>query len=96
MKQTILQKLMSRKFWVAVAGIVSGLVMIFDYAESDAETIAGAVLTIGSAVAYMVAEGVIDAANVGKILVGAETIVDEIKDGNNETNGKDGGENDGV
>ena len=96
MKQTILQKLMSRKFWVAVAGIVSGLVMIFDYAETDAETIAGAVLTIGSAVAYMVAEGVIDAANVGKILVGAETIVDEIKDGNNETNGKDGGENDGV
>ena len=96
MKQTILQKLMSRKFWVAVAGIVSGLVMIFDYAETDAETIAGAVLTIGSAVAYMVAEGVIDAANVGKILVGAETIVDEIKDGNDETNGKDGGENDGV
>ena len=96
MKQTILQKLMSRKFWVAVAGIVSGLVMIFDYAETDAETIAGAVLTIGSAVAYMVAEGVIDAANVGKILVGAETIVDEIKDGNDETNGKDGGENGGV
>lgn len=89
MKQTVFQKLVSRKFWVAIAGIVSGLVMIFGYAESDAETIAGAILTIGSAVGYMLAEGVIDAANVGQILLGAETIVDELKDG------KDGDENDG-
>ena len=96
MKRTILQKLTSRKFWVAVSTIVSGMVMLFGYAESDAETIAGAVMIIGGCVGYMLAEGIPDALHVGQILTGFETIYNELKDGNDETNGKDGGENGGV
>lgn len=58
--QTIKQKLSSRKFWVAVATIVSGILMIFGYAETDIQAITGAILTIGGAIGYMVSEAVVD------------------------------------
>lgn len=80
MKEQIFRKLTSRKFWVGVAGIVSGLVLIFGFADTSAETIAGAILTIGSAVGYMLSEGIVDAKNVGQIFEGAEIIVKEVKD----------------
>lgn len=81
MKEKILRKLTSRKFWVGIAGIVSGLIMIFGFAETSAETIAGAIITIGSAVGYMISEGIVDAKNVGQVFEGAETIVKELKTG---------------
>ena len=84
MKEKILRKLTSRKFWVGIAGIVSGLIMIFGFAETSAETIAGAIITIGSAVGYMISEGIVDAKNVGQVLEGAETIVKELKNGEGE------------
>jgi phage-related holin len=84
MKEKILRKLTSRKFWVGIAGIVSGLIMIFGFAETSAETIAGAIITIGSAVGYMISEGIVDAKNVGQVLEGAETIVKELKTGEGE------------
>ena len=81
MKEQIFRKLTSRKFWMGIAGVVAGLVMMFGLAETSAETISGAVLAIGSAVGYMLSEGIVDAKNIGKILEGAEIIVGEIKDG---------------
>lgn len=63
-----MSKLTSRKFWVAVASIVSGLVMMFGIGESTAEIIAGAIVTIGGAVGYMIAEGVVDAKKVTFVL----------------------------
>lgn len=86
MKTWIVQKLTSRKFWVAVATIVSGLVMMFGYADTEVETITGAILSIGGAIGYMIAEGIVDAKNLGTILEGAEIVVDELKekDGENE------------
>lgn len=80
MKEKIFRKLSSRKFWVGVAGVASGLIMIFGFAETSAETIAGAIITIGSAIGYMLSEGIVDAKNVGQVLEGAETIIGEIKD----------------
>lgn len=80
-KQIIFRKLTSRKFWMGVAGMAAGLVMVFGYADSDAETIAGAILAAGSALGYMMAEGIPDAMNVGNILEAVETIYQEIKDG---------------
>ena len=40
----------------------------------------GAILTIGSALGYMITEGIVDAKSVGQILEGAEVIVEEVKD----------------
>lgn len=84
MKEQIIRKLTSRRFWLGLAGFIAGLVVMFGYADTDAETISGAILTIGSAVGYMLTEGLVDAKRVGQILEGAEIIFGELKDGANE------------
>ena len=56
------KKLTSRKLWVAVAGFVTGVVMLFT-AGATAETITGCVMALGSVVAYIVGEGLTDASH---------------------------------
>lgn len=58
------RKLSSRKLWAAVAGIVTGLAMVFGLDESTISTVAGAVVSAASVVAYILAEGKIDAEGV--------------------------------
>jgi phage shock protein PspC (stress-responsive transcriptional regulator) len=62
-KETIIRKLTSRKLWVAVAGFVSGLIVAFDGDAETAETISGLILQGASVLAYIIAEGITDAAN---------------------------------
>ena len=59
-------KLTSRKFWLAIAGAVAGLVVAFDGSAETAETISGCVMTLASVVAYIVGEGLTDAAAVSQ------------------------------
>lgn len=73
-------KLTSRKFWVAVAGIVSGILMIFGYSDSSVETISGAVITVGSAIAYIIAEGVIDSKRAAESVEAVIEAVDAVKE----------------
>ena len=56
------KKLTSRKLWVAVAGLVSGLVLAFKGSAELAETISGCVMAVASVIAYIVGEGLTDAA----------------------------------
>lgn len=60
----MLKKLSSRKLWAAVAGIVSGLAMVFGLDESIISTVAGAVVSIASVITYIITEGKVDAAGV--------------------------------
>ena len=53
-------KLSSRKLWVAVAGLVTGIVILATSNESTASEIGGLVMTFGSIVAYIVGEGLVD------------------------------------
>lgn len=53
--------------------------MIFGFAETSAETIAGAIITIGSAVGYMISESLVDAKNISSILEAIEEIINELK-----------------
>lgn len=53
------KKLSSRKLWLAIAGFVTGCVLLFK-GEGD---ITGVVMALGSVVAYIVAEGYTDAAH---------------------------------
>lgn len=55
------EKLKSRKFLACVVGIIVGIVVVFGVDEGTISTIAGAVVSIGSIVAYIVTEGAIDA-----------------------------------
>lgn len=65
-KENIIRKLTSRKFWVAVAGFVSGLIVAFDGDAETAETISGLILQGAAVLGYVLAEGLADAANVSK------------------------------
>lgn len=56
------QKLTSRKLWMAVAGFVTGLVALFAGGATEIN-ITGAVMSLGSVIAYIIGEGLTDAAH---------------------------------
>lgn len=56
-------KLTSRKFWAAVAGFVTGLIVFVKNPTSDAQAITALIMSAGSLVAYIIGEGLIDAAS---------------------------------
>lgn len=57
------RKLTSRKLWVAVAAFVSSLIIAFGGGEDIAVTVSGVIMAGATAIAYIVGEGLIDAAN---------------------------------
>ena len=59
-------KLTSRKLWLAVAGLVSGLVLALRGSAEEAELVSGCVMSVASVIAYIVGEGLTDAANIKK------------------------------
>ena len=61
-RETLIRKLTSRKFWLAVAALVSGLILAFGGGESTAETVSGVILQAAAVLAYMLGEGLADAA----------------------------------
>jgi phage shock protein PspC (stress-responsive transcriptional regulator) len=65
-----LEKLKSRKFLVAVAGVIVGLCMALGIDESEVTSVAGAVVSVASVVSYIVTEGKVDAA---AVKLGAES-----------------------
>lgn len=62
-KENIIRKLTSRKFWVAVAGFVSGLIVAFDGDAETAETISALILQGAAVLGYLIAEGLADSAH---------------------------------
>lgn len=64
-KQDWIRKLTSRKFWLALAGLVTGIVNFLKQPTTDAEAITSLILALGSVVAYIIAEGLVDAASAG-------------------------------
>ena len=65
----IIRKLLSRKLWVAVAGIASGVAMALGAESADVATVTGAVTALVSAVTYIVVEGKVDAERVKTAVV---------------------------
>lgn len=76
----ILRKLTSRKLWMAVAGIVSGIAMALGADGSEITTVAGAVTALVSAVTYIVVEGKVDAEGVKNVVVSVQDAVEVIED----------------
>lgn len=64
MKENIIRKLTSRKLWAAVAAFVAALIVAFGGDAETAETVTGLIMAGATAVAYIVAEGLIDAESV--------------------------------
>lgn len=57
-----IQKLTSRKFWAAIAEFVTMLLIAFKVSESEAAQITSLIMAGASVIAYIVGEGLIDAA----------------------------------
>ena len=74
------RKLSSRKLWAAVAGIVTGLAMVFGLDEGTISNVAGAVVSVASVVAYIMAEGKVDAEGVKKAMEGVQGAVEAVGD----------------
>ena len=62
------RKLSSRKLWAAAAGIVTGLAMVFGLDEGTMSSVAGAVVSAASVIAYIITEGKVDAEGVKKVV----------------------------
>lgn len=56
------KKLTSRKFWFASATFVTGIILLITGGVTE-QGIMGCVMSLGSAVAYIVGEGLADASN---------------------------------
>lgn len=55
------RKLTSRKFWMAVVGFVTALLVGFGFSESEVTQIAGIIMAGATLVAYIIGEGLVDA-----------------------------------
>lgn len=75
----MIQKLMSRKLWMSVAGISTGICMILGVNASDVSTIAGGIVALVSAVSYIVTEGKIDAERVKTAVESAQDVAEVIR-----------------
>lgn len=60
------KKLTSRKFWAAVAGFVGPLMLAFGASESVAAEVTALIMAGASVVAYIIGEGLVDAAGAGE------------------------------
>jgi phage shock protein PspC (stress-responsive transcriptional regulator) len=60
----MIQKITSRKLWMAIAGVAVGIATILGVDGSDVNVVAGAVTSIASIITYIVTEGKIDAVRV--------------------------------
>lgn len=61
-KEIIIRKLTSRKLWVAVSEFVAMLIIAMGYAENTATQVAALIMAGAGAIAYIVGEGLADAA----------------------------------
>ena len=65
-KNDIIRKLTSRKFWLAIAAFITELIVAFKGDAATAETISGMIMAGATVIAYVLGEGLIDAANVSE------------------------------
>lgn len=75
----MVEKLMSRKLWMAIAGIATGIAMVLGVEGTEITTVAGGVVALISCVTYIYTEGKIDAEAVKNTIVSVQGAVDAIE-----------------
>lgn len=68
------RKLTSRKFWAAIAEFVTMLILAFGGNQDTAVQVTALIMAGAAVVAYIIGEGLIDAANVGVIDIPIEEV----------------------
>ena len=75
----IVRKLTSRKLWLAIAGVATGIATVLGADASEIQTVAGAVVSLVSAVAYIIVEGKVDAASVQNTVLTVEDALEVLE-----------------
>ena len=75
----IFRKLCSRKLWMAIAGVSTGIAVALGIDASEIAIISGSVTVLISAVTYIITEGKIDAESVKTVIESTQTSVEVIK-----------------
>lgn len=57
------RKLTSRKFWLAIIGFVTPLLLAFNVSENVVTQVTGIIMAGGSLIAYIIGEGLADSNN---------------------------------
>lgn len=76
----ILRKLSSRKLWLALAGVATGIAMALGVETTDVSTVAGAITALASIITYIVTEGKIDAESVKDAIIEVQEVTDLLKE----------------
>lgn len=61
-RETIIRKITSRKFWVAVIGFVTPLMTSFGASESEIAQVTSIIMAGATLIAYIISEGLVDSA----------------------------------
>lgn len=62
MKENMIRKLTSRKFWLAVTAFISMLVVALGYTDSQAAKVTALIMAGADVIAYIIGEGMADSA----------------------------------
>lgn len=62
-KEDWVRKLTSRKFWVALIGFVTSLLIAFGVPDLTIQQVTGIIMGGATLIAYIIGEGIVDAAN---------------------------------
>lgn len=76
--KTIVRKLSSRKLWLALSGVATGLALMFGASAGELTAVAGAAAAVVSVVTYLVTEGRVDAAAVAGAVSAVEQAAREV------------------
>ena len=78
--KSLIRKLSSRKLWMAIAGVATGISMALGVDGSEISTVAGAVTALISVVTYIITEGKVDAASVQNTVQAVQNGLEVIQD----------------
>lgn len=77
----MIHKLTSRKLWLAIAGVAYGIALSLGANATEIQTIAGGVISLISAVTFIIVEGKIDAERVKNAIEKAQDAVETLNGG---------------
>ena len=74
-----LRKLTSRKLWLALAGVATGVAMALGVDGGEITSVAGAVTALASVITYIITEGKVDAEAVKQAVVRTQEAVETLE-----------------
>lgn len=80
----LFQKLTSRKLWLAIAGIATGICMVLGIDGGEVTSVAGGVVALISCVTYIFVEGKVDAERVKNAVESTQEAIEAIQGGEEE------------